>query len=366
MKGSVLMLVRFSLRLSLVVLITSPVFVSATAKPPAYREHQQPAYYLDAKGEKHPVKTIADWKIRRGPILDGMQSAMGRLPGKEKRVPLDVRVIEEEQVGALIRRKITYRTEPEDRVAAFLFLPPDEGERCPAVLCLQQTNRKGKLEAAGIDGDPNLAYALHLARRGYVTLAPDYPGFGESRYDFDPRWGYASGSMKAVWDNIRSVDLLQSLSRVDPQRIGCIGHSLGGHNAMFTAAFDQRIRVIVSNCGFCRFHKDDVPSWTGERYMPRISSIYENDPDRVPFDFPEIVAAFAPRPFLAIAAKRDRDFDYTGVQESIAAAKPIYRLYGKADNLEALYPDTPHAFLPPARKVAYEFLDKHLRSTRSR
>ena len=43
---------------------------------------------------------------------------------------------------------------------------------------------KSELEAAGIDGDPNLAYALHLARRGYVTLAPDYPGFGESRYDF--------------------------------------------------------------------------------------------------------------------------------------------------------------------------------------
>jgi len=363
-----LMLACSSLRLPLLVLITIPVslYAYAAEKPPAYREHQQPDYYLDAEGQKRSVKTIADWKVRRGHILDGMQLVMGRLPGKEKRVPLDVRVIEEEQVGALIRKKITYRTEPDDRVAAYLFLPPGEGERCPAVLCLQQTNRKGKLEAAGIDGDPNLAYALHLARRGYVTLAPDYPGFGESRYDFGPRWGYASGSMKAVWDNIRAVDLLQSLPQVDPHRIGCIGHSLGGHNAMFTAAFEQRIKVIVSNCGFCRFHKDDVPSWTGQRYMPRISSIYGNDPDRVPFDFPEIVAAFAPRPFLAIAAKRDRDFDFTGVQDSIAAAEPIYRLYGEADHLEALYPDTPHAFLPPARQVAYQFLDKHLRSTECR
>ena len=32
--------------------------------------------------------------------------------------------------------------------------------------------------------------------------------------------------------------------------------------------------------------------------MPLIASAYQNNPDRVPFDFTEIVASFAPRPFL--------------------------------------------------------------------
>src|SRR5690606_33790308 len=113
----------------------------------------------------------------------------------------------------------------------------------------------GKVEPAGLGGNPNLHYALHLAQRGYITLAPDYPSFGEYEYDFEPKHGYRSGSMKAIYDNIRAIDVLQSLPAVDDERIGCIGHSLGGHNTMFTMFFDERIKVGVSNCGFTRFHK---------------------------------------------------------------------------------------------------------------
>ena len=64
---------------------------------------------------------------------------------------------------------------------------------------------------------------------------------------------YESGTMKGIWNHIRAVDLLESLPEVDPDRIGVIGHSLGGHNALFVAAFDQRIRAVVSSCGFNAF-----------------------------------------------------------------------------------------------------------------
>ena len=76
-----------------------------------------------------------------------------------------------------------------------------------------------------------------LAEHGYVVLAPDYPYEGEYQPDLYAM-GYVSGTMKAIYDNIRAIDLLQSLPNVDPERIGCIGHSLGGHNSIFTATFD--------------------------------------------------------------------------------------------------------------------------------
>jgi putative heme-binding domain-containing protein len=331
--------------------------------PPSYPEHQNLSYYLDRDGQRQPVATIGDWEIRRQHLLANMQEVMGELPGEAKRVPLDVKLIDEVRVGKLIRRKITYQSDPDDRVAAYLFIPNGGKRKSPAVLCLQQTTTLGKDEPAGLGGDPNLSYALHLAQRGYVTLAPDYPSFGEHAYDFAPSRGYQSGTMKAIWDNVRAVDLLQSLPEVDADRIGCIGHSLGGHNTMFTAAFDTRIKVMVSSCGFTRFHKDDMPSWTGPRYMPLIASRFGNDADRVPFDFTEIVGSFAPRPFLACAAVRDDDFDVSGVRDVIAAVKPVYELFGKPDQLAAYYPDSKHAFPDDARTVAYEFLDKHLRQT---
>jgi dienelactone hydrolase len=283
----------------------------------------------------------------------------------------------------LVRRKVAYHTDSvEQRVSAYLFLPPaTKGDaagdrRRPAILCLHQTVAFGKDEPAGLGMNENLRYALHLASRGYVTLAPDYPSFGEYEYDFGtaeershPAGGtYLSGTMKAIYDNIRAVDLLQSLPEVDRERIGCIGHSLGGHNTMFTAAFEPRIKAMVSNCGFTRFHKyyeGKLQGWTSDRYMPLIRTRYGNDPDRVPFDFTEIVASFAPRPFLASSPLHDGNFEVSGVKDVMAAAKPIYELYGAAEHLQANYPDCGHEFPPEVRRVAYEFFDRHLQAERA-
>jgi hypothetical protein len=82
----------------------------------------------------------------------------------------------------------------------------------------------------------------------------------------------------------------------------------------------------------------------------------------LPFDFTEVVGSFAPRPFLACAATGDRDFDVRGVRDVIQAARSIYTLFGKADCLQAMYPEGPHDFSPNARERAYEFLDRHLRN----
>ncbi|MDB5339263.1 MAG: ptpA 1 [Planctomycetaceae bacterium] len=332
------------------------------AAPVAYDEHLDLTYYRDQAGKKHPIEKPADWEIRRQHILANLQLVTGPLPGAKSRVPLDVKLVEEKQIGKLTRRKITYQTDADDRVASWLFIPEHKaGQKLPTVLCLQQTTGIGKDEPAGLGGNPNLHYALHLAERGYVTLAPDYPSFGEHKYDFAPSHGYVSGTMKAVWDNVRSVDLLSTLPEVDATRIGVIGHSLGGHNALLTAAFEPRLKVIVSSCGYCRFHKDDVPSWTGPRYMPRIASVYQNSADKLPFDFTEIIGSLAPRPFFTSAAQGDDDFDVVGVKETTEAARPVYKLFGKAENLKAVYPPGPHNFPNEAREEAYKFLDQHLK-----
>src|SRR5262249_5747953 len=158
--------------------------------------------------------------------------------------------------------------------------------------------------------------------------------------------------------------LLQSLPEVDPERIGVIGHSLGGHNSMFVAAFDPRIKCIVSNCGFCSFPtymRGNLAGWSHAGYMPRIKSVYDLKPATMPFDFTEIVAAVAPRPFLASAPIKDSNFDVQGVKDCLTAAKPVYELLGAGEKLAANYPDCDHNFPDDVRKVAYEWLDRWLK-----
>src|SRR5204863_553369 len=296
-------------------------------------------------------------------ILTHMQEVMGPLPDTSRKVPLDVQVTEIVQTPHYVRKKITYAAEKDDRVPAYLLIPLERKGKLPAVLCLHQTVVIGKGEPVGLGGKPSLRYAVHLAERGYVTLAPDYPSFGEYAYDF-AKSSYQSGSMKAIWNNMRAIDLLESLPEVDPERIGCIGHSLGGHNTMFTAVFDPRIKALVSNCGFTSFPKyygGNLKGWTSDRYMPRIAKVYELKPEKVPFDFPEVVAAFAPRAFLASAPLHDDNFEVSGVRDCIAAARPVYELLGVKDKLAANYPDCGHDFPPEARKVAYQWLDRWLK-----
>jgi pimeloyl-ACP methyl ester carboxylesterase len=343
--------------------------VGAADAAPTYAGHQDLSYYLDARGGRHPIRSIADWEIRRSHILAHMQSVMGPLPRPSVPVSLDAQTLNETRLGAIVRRKIAYHTNsPKRRVLAYLFLPARPSGKVPAILCLHQTINIGKEEPAGLGKNVDLQYALQLAERGYVTLAPDYPSFGEYPETFEPGEGYTSGTMRAIYDNTRAIDLLQSLPAVDGERIGCIGHSLGGHNTMFTAVFDRRIKALVSNCGFTRFHKyynGKLAGWTSPRYMPLIASRYHNAPNQVPFDFTEIVACFAPRAFLASSPLHDDNFEVSGVRDVIAAAKPIYALYGHPENLQANYPDAKHSFPPAAREVAYKFLDRHLKRVAS-
>jgi len=337
--------------------------LTARAEPPVYPDHSKLMVWRDAQGREHPVKTAEDWARRRAHILLGMQQAMGPMPGDDRKVPLDVKVLEEVKTARHIRKKLTFAVEKDDRVPAYLLIPLDRRGKRPAMLCLHQTTNIGKAEPVGLGPRTNLQYALHLVERGYVTLAPDYPSFGEYKYDFT-KSDFKSGSMKAIWNNMRAVDLLQSLPEVDPARIGVIGHSLGGHNAMFTAAFDTRLKVIVSNCGFTSFpkyYKGNLRGWTSPRYMPWIASKFDNDPKKMPFDFPEVVASFAPRAFLASSPLRDGNFEVSGVRDCIAAALPVFELLKARDKLAANYPDCAHDFPDEVRKVAYEFIDRHLK-----
>lgn len=320
----------------------------------------------DPAGATPPLvvpKTAGEWPAQREKVFAGMMEAMGPLPDRTNLVPLDVMVTETEEKPLYVRKKLTYVAEKGDKVPAYLFIPKRK-DKMPAILCLHQTNGKlGKAEPAGLGGNPNLHYALHLAERGYVALAPDYPSFGEYPFDFQ-KSSYVSGSMKAIFNNMRAIDLLQTLPEVDPKRIGCIGHSLGGHNTMFTAAFDTRIKALVSNCGFTSFPKyydGKIAGWTSDRYMPLLKTKFDLDPAKVPFDFPGVVASFAPRAFLASSPVGDSNFEVSGVKDCIAAAQPIFTLLGAKDKLAANYPDCKHDFPPDVRKVAYDWLDRWLK-----
>lgn len=333
--------------------------------PPCYHDHSQLLVYMDNKGNMHPIHTPEDWQRRRNHILSGMQEVMGKLPDRTHLQTLDVQEIERLKGDGYTRLKISFVAEKGDRVPAYLYVPDQHEtlQRFPGLLALHPTSPLGKGVVAGLSDKLNRSYALELAKRGYIVIAPDYPSFGDYTYDFGND-DYVSGTMKGIFNHMRCVDLLVSREDVDPDRIGVIGHSLGGHNAMFAGVFDTRLKVIVSSCGWTPFHdyyNGDIRGWTSPRYMPGLKEVYELDPDLVPFDFYEVVAALAPRAFFSNSPIHDSNFDMAGVKKAINEAQKVYGLFNVAENLQVRYPDCGHDFPPEVRLQAYEYIDKVLK-----
>ena len=286
-------------------------------------------------------------------ILPRLEEVMGPLP-KLPKGPPRFSVQSETRDGGLLRRHITYEVEQGDMVPAWLLLPANpERRKRSAVLCLHQTTKIGKDQPAGLGDKPNLHYARELALRGYVALAPDYPNFGE--YRLDPyAHGYASATMKGIVNHMRAVSLLSTLPYVDPKKIAVCGHSLGGHNSLFVAAFDRRIRAVITSCGFTSFAKyygGDLTGWSHKGYMPRIAA---RKPEAMPFDFKDVLAAIAPRPVFVNAPLRDANFDASGVDDAVRdSGHPKIRVE---------HPDCEHDFPPEIRQAAYAWLDYSLTS----
>ncbi|MCX7887794.1 MAG: acetylxylan esterase, partial [Verrucomicrobiae bacterium] len=154
---------------------------NAAETPPFYPDKMKLLVWRDEHGGEHAITKPEYWQRRREHILANMQLVMGPLPGPERRVPLDVQVLETETLPKVTRKKITYAAAKEYRVPAYLLIPHELKGRAPAMLCLHGTSGpRGRIAGIGPDYP---RYALELAERGYVTIAPDYTLLGDNQTD---------------------------------------------------------------------------------------------------------------------------------------------------------------------------------------
>lgn len=297
---------------------------------------------------------------------------------RSERCDLEPHVESTADLGHSLRHRVTYLVEPGDRIPAFLFIPKDiDTSRRPGIFAHHQHAGQyhlGKSEVAGLAGHPEQAYALELAARGYVVLAPDALAFEErgalagtldtpasqtpgqqlERFEFTKRLLYGSSlQSKYLWDMQRGLDYLQSLTEVDPYRLGCIGHSLGGQQALFLAAMDERVIATISSCGFASMRavlRDGidhnfaayVPGWLTHG------------------DVGDLLTEVAPRAFLALNGESDRIFPVDGLHTSFEIARDAYAAQNAADRLDlGVYPGG-HGFTDPMRERAYAWLDRWL------
>jgi dienelactone hydrolase len=246
----------------------------------------------------------------------------------------------------------------------------------PGILAIHQHAGQyylGKSEPAGLSANRMYHYGLELCRRGYVVLCPDHLCFedrrppeyvrvegghlqdqGYERFEFTKRILYGSClQTKYLHDLVCALDLLAGLPEVNPQRLGAIGHSLGGQEALWLTWYDTRVKAAVSSCGFSliRTILRDGINHNLAMYVPGLLEVCDMD---------ALVADIAPRAFLLTAGEEDPIFPIDGVREIAQKAQAAYAQAGVPDRFQAILFPAGHSFPDEIKARAYAFLDRWL------
>lgn len=321
------------------------------------------------------IGDLTQWEAKRASIRERWLDMIGGLPPS---VPVRYDVLSETDEGTHTRKHLRYDTVYGDTVTAYLLVPKtaggQAGVRLPAVLALHPTANEGKADTATPQGRDNRRYGLELAERGYVVLAPDTITAGERVYEGAPPYQTApfyerypewTAVAKMIADHRQGLDLLVSLDIVDAGRIGAIGHSLGGYNGFFLAGVDERIRAVVSSCGFATFAGDPNPGRWGRRdwftHVPAISDYIERG--EAPFEWHEIVALAAPVPFFNWSGQADAIFPHwEPIAEAMRDLHGLYAWLGAPERMLSMDGTSGHDFPGPVRAAAYDFMDRWLKA----
>ncbi len=319
------------------------------------------------------IKTRAEW-AQRQKLLKQRYLDLIRDQHKPNKPPLDLQVHEDVEVEGKYRRQlISYAVESDERTHAYLGIPLKLEDKAPAIVALHGTYEKGKQRAAGLVDNPDKAYLDHLCRRGYVVIAPEHFVSGhrtpaEGAYDTSqfhkkhPEWTAVG---KFTYEHSIAIDVLQSLDFVNGEKIGVLGHSLGGHGSIFLAAYDSRIKAAACNCGASFFrHNPKVLSWSRDRWYVYFKPIREGllQGEMPPIDFHEIIALIAPRPFLDLSGLND-GHGPTQRQRLLMLMKvmDVYDLEEAPQNFAFYVHGRGHSVAHESRELIYGWMDTHLK-----
>jgi len=318
----------------------------------------RPLRPLLQKADGSPIKTLEEWKPVRAEIKQAWADFLGPLPSRPD--SFDLKILKTDVLETVTRELVEYNVEPGRRVQAYVLRPREASRtKKPGVVNFHGTTPDTSRSMVGLGTTkPGRNTGLKLAQRGFVVICPANFLWEESTYlksvaAAKARNPQSLGMATMLADGIRAVDLLLTFPDVDPHKIGTIGHSLGGKEALYLAAFDDRIQAAVASEGGVGLNSTN---WDASWYLG--SAVKKPG---FPRDHHELVALIAPRPLLVIGGETgrgcsdgDRSWPY------IEVGQQVTKLYGLSPRQGLFNHHEGHLFSPESQERAFEWLERSL------
>ncbi len=295
-------------------------------------------------------QTLPFWQeVRRGEILHLFQKEVyGFTPTLLPK--LSHKVLQKEQVeDAITKERITLTVTLKGQQASFdilLYTPAGRNHKLPVVIMLNPFSRNPALNHAQRD-QQHMPYQ-DITAQGYAAVyalvdglaKDDKDQYQKGVFELYPKenthsWGVISAW---AWGGSRVVDFLLDHPLFDKDRIAMAGFSRGGKAALWCAAQDQRVSLVISASSGCTGAAitrgktgervaditTQFPHWFAERY-----SRYSNNEDALPVDQHMLLGLIAPRKLYVSSSSEDSWADPQSEFKSLVLAEEIYRLYGQ-------------------------------------
>jgi cephalosporin-C deacetylase-like acetyl esterase len=162
-----------------------------------------------------------------------------------------------------------------------------------------------------------------------------------------------SAAAYELWDNVRGLDYLVSRPDIDADRIGCIGNSGGAIQAIYLAAFDPRVKVIVP-CSYLASRERTL-----ELSGPADGCAQIPGEGKLQLEMVDYLIAAAPKPVLVLAGRYDF-IDYNSTLFAFNDLKRAYDVLGEPGKAQIFVYDDGHGISKPKREAAVGWFKRWL------
>ena len=310
-----------------------------------------------------PPSTPDELKKQYGQLYEKFLKIINLYP-LPKKTPLNVKYIGDKvDLGKCYFQRVVFESRPKVYVAAHLYIPKNVSFPVPAVIHVPGHSRR----------DKNRAHPRTYAENGFIAIV--LPMVGEEGKkgtgwgkcgEYGPYVGHFnwfntgySAIGPAVWDGIRAVDFLLSLTddngvkMVKKDKIGMAGLSGGSARTLWTTIADPRISCASVNLGVTTIDGYQDPGGVSNTCDIHLFYNYYG------VSYAELYSLIAPRPLLIQNGTEDRLFQFP--EQVINYLSGVYKLYGKQDRFAYKLWEQGHYYSKDIWNAENEWMDRWLR-----
>ena len=260
---------------------------------------------------------------------------------EKNKCPLNFKIVEQLDKGDYTETKFTIESEKGVTIPCYILIPKGDKKKYPVAITMQGHADGCHLSVGRFNNEKDEEYvktrgdfAIQAVKRGFVALAVEQRGMGETKPWGDGYRGGVGALMCSYsaqimfmlgktlvgarcFDVSRAIDALVNFPECDTDKILITGNSGGGTTSYYAACYDKRIKVSVPSCAVATYKLSILNQYHCTcNYIPNAYKFFE---------MADVSCMLDGRELIVVAGEEDNIFPIESARECFAAIQEVYK-----------------------------------------